>query len=273
MAMTMNITLYSQNVISQRSEVLNKAGSMQLRTLEVVLEDTLVSQVYSFEIDKNALTTHRLSLAIVDSSLQMTSELGKTNNAFAAINGGFFNTKEYYSVTYLENDGTVIARTRSTAERRKAADYFLNGVMIVDTLGKISFENVKEDVFYENSANETLVFVAGPLLLENHEKPELPEIPFVEKRHPRSCICESKKTIRFIVVDGRSKNSSGINLHELQNMLLGDSFNCVNALNLDGGGSSTLWLNRGGKSSVINHPSDASGERKVHNAIMLVPNN
>ena len=39
-----------------------------------------------------------------------------------------------------------------------------------------------------------------------------------------------------------------------------------NALNLDGGGSTTMWV--GGK--VLNSPSDAAGPRKVSDALVVV---
>ena len=38
------------------------------------------------------------------------------------------------------------------------------------------------------------------------------------------------------------------------------------AMNLDGGGSSTLWVN----GSVVNYPSDATGERAVGNAMFVL---
>ena len=45
------------------------------------------------------------------------------------------------------------------------------------------------------------------------------------------------------------------------------------ALNLDGGGSSTLWNN---KTGIVNHPYDNKkfdheGEREVSNAILVIP--
>ena len=44
-------------------------------------------------------------------------------------------------------------------------------------------------------------------------------------------------------------------------------FGAVNAVNLDGGSSTTMYLN--GK--VINKPSDALGERTVSSVFMVVP--
>jgi exopolysaccharide biosynthesis protein len=50
---------------------------------------------------------------------------------------------------------------------------------------------------------------------------------------------------------------------------------CVDALNLDGGGSTTLYLKNGKENEILNHPSDNKtfdhlGLRKIANAILLV---
>ena len=71
----------------------------------------------------------------------------------------------------------------------------------------------------------------------------------------------------LVVVDGRNEKSAGVTLHELA--LIMKSLGCHDALNLDGGGSSTMyWKNRG----VMNYPSDNkkfdhAGERQVHNIL------
>jgi hypothetical protein len=46
------------------------------------------------------------------------------------------------------------------------------------------------------------------------------------------------------------------------------SLRVVNAVNLDGGGSSTMWIKGMG---VVNHPSDSTGERAVIDALLLLP--
>jgi exopolysaccharide biosynthesis protein len=44
------------------------------------------------------------------------------------------------------------------------------------------------------------------------------------------------------------------------------SHNCITGINLDGGGSTTMWLKGMG---VVNHPSDKTGERTVANALVI----
>ena len=228
-------------------------------------------KVFVLEIARAALKKHTLTLAYTQDSLTTTSVLAKKSQAIMAINGGFFNVKEGYPVTYTELNGVPVGFTESTIQRQLEPDYFLNGSVITDTVGDLKIETVKTDKFYESSSEEKLVLVAGPLLIKDFVTTVLPDIPFVNKRHPRSCLCEKEEAFYFIVVDGRSEISVGMNLGELQRFL--EKLGCRNALNLDGGGSSTLWVYFPERKGVVNCPSDVSGERPVHNALILVPQN
>ena len=78
---------------------------------------------------------------------------------------------------------------------------------------------------------------------------------FPRLRHPRTMIGTSKDgAIWLIAVDGRQPQTSiGMTFAELQG--LARRLDLVNALNLDGGGSTTMWV----QGSVVNSPSDAAG--------------
>lgn len=92
---------------------------------------------------------------------------------------------------------------------------------------------------------------------------------FVTSRHPRTAIGYSKtsKRLYLVIVDGRQKNLSiGVSLKELSDYMM--KLGCDSALNLDGGGSSTLVL----KDKITNNPSDLGGARKVANCIIIVKN-
>jgi hypothetical protein len=88
---------------------------------------------------------------------------------------------------------------------------------------------------------------------------------FAEELHPRTAVgLRADDTWVFVVVDGRQPALSvGMNLKEMTELLL--SLDCVDALNLDGGGSSTLYL----QGKVVNSPSDAARERPVSDAIVI----
>jgi exopolysaccharide biosynthesis protein len=89
---------------------------------------------------------------------------------------------------------------------------------------------------------------------------------FVETRHPRTAVAKLKDgKFLMITVDGRSESSGGIGLYDLAAYLL--EIGATDAMNLDGGGSTTMFLN--GK--VVNQPSDKEGERKVSDALLVFP--
>ncbi len=89
---------------------------------------------------------------------------------------------------------------------------------------------------------------------------------FVETRHPRTAVAKLKDgKFLMVTVDGRSEESVGMNLQELAEFLL--ELGAVDAMNLDGGGSTTMFLD--GK--IANKPSDKEGERKVSDAILVFP--
>ena len=67
-----------------------------------------------------------------------------------------------------------------------------------------------------------------------------------------------------MVVDGRQPGlSMGMTYPELAELML--KFGCTEAVNIDGGGSSTFWL--GGK--TMNSPSDGR-ERSIANGLIVV---
>ena len=100
----------------------------------------------------------------------------------------------------------------------------------------------------------------GPALLSGGKvvslkKPEKPSgsLAYSERslfeRHPRSALGWNEKHFFFIEVDGRQKNlSMGMTLAELSDYMI--KLGCTEGMNLDGGGSATIWLN--GK--VMNSP-------------------
>lgn len=95
---------------------------------------------------------------------------------------------------------------------------------------------------------------------------------FYTKRHPRTAVgITSKGAWVLLVVDGRQSHSVGMTLLELATYM--KSLGCVNALNLDGGGSSTLVIHN----TVMNKPSGreysiVKGERPVSNCLLVLAN-
>ena len=111
--------------------------------------------------------------------------------------------------------------------------------------------------------------VGGAGLLVSRGKPvrdwavEKLRAGFATERHPRTMIgADADRRVWLITVDGRNPLLSlGMSFAELQGLARG--LRLREALNLDGGGSTTMVVN----GAVVNHPSDATGPRKVSDAI------
>lgn len=87
--------------------------------------------------------------------------------------------------------------------------------------------------------------------------------------HPRTAIGVDRDTkeLIFLVVDGRQSFSRGYTMVELGKMML--RLGAEAALNLDGGGSTTLAAVRKGKLTVLNSPSDGV-QRPVPNGVEVI---
>ena len=75
---------------------------------------------------------------------------------------------------------------------------------------------------------------------------------------PRTVIAldQAKQTMWWVIVDGRQwKYSEGIALDELSEILI--ALGADSALNLDGGGSTTLAIEENGRAKVLNAPFQA----------------
>ncbi|MGI9626559.1 MAG: phosphodiester glycosidase family protein [Longimicrobiales bacterium] len=89
---------------------------------------------------------------------------------------------------------------------------------------------------------------------------------FAAARHPRTGVGLDDDTGRLwlVVVDGRQPPySDGMTLPEFTQLF--HALGVEEALNLDGGGSTTMWV----RGQVVNRPSDPTGERPVANSLWV----
>jgi exopolysaccharide biosynthesis protein len=88
---------------------------------------------------------------------------------------------------------------------------------------------------------------------------------FTRAPHPRTAVGLSKsgRTAYFVVAEGRQEDVGGMTLPELAAFM--DDLGACTAMNLDGGGSSAMWI----EDRIVNRPSDGV-ERKVGNHLAIV---
>lgn len=212
---------------------------------------------------------NKIDLAYEEKALKHTSEFGKSANAIAAINGDFFDVKNGGSQDFIKSDGKVISQNTSPGGKRAIHQ---KAAIAIDK-GKLSILKWDGSADWENSLAAEDIMDAGALLLLDNRKEKLDTAAFVRLRHPRSAVAVMpNKRVLFIAVDGRDANAAGMNLIELQNLT--KWLGAKDAINLDGGGSTTLWVNGKPDNGVVNYPCDNKvwdhlGERKVANVLLV----
>jgi len=93
-------------------------------------------------------------------------------------------------------------------------------------------------------------------------------------RHPRTAIAVTKEGILLLVtVDGRNKEALGMSAKELT-AFLQRFFNPKSAMNIDGGGSTMMWIKGQPFNGIVNYPTDNKkfdhyGQRMVETVIFI----
>jgi exopolysaccharide biosynthesis protein len=187
-------------------------------------------------------------------------------NAVAGINGSYFNMQELTPVTFVKDDGFVTGATTQSETFRT------NGALVLNP-EEIRFEACDTTDVFEQDWE---VLASGPVLVDDGVAATYAEgiqgwKSFYNKRHPRSLMGkDADGGVWLVVVDGRFPGEAeGMTIAELT--ALAGRLGLTEALNLDGGGSSTLWTLAGG---VLNHPCDNArfdheGQRIVPNAVVV----
>jgi exopolysaccharide biosynthesis protein len=229
------------------------------------------NQNISYVEVKNKKKAAALAIGYELTVLKPTSAFGKDNNAVVAITGTFFDVKNGGSVDLIKTDGKIVTENRYDQSGNRSAHQ--QAALSIDD-GKLSIKKWDGSADWEHSMQDANIMVTGPLLqLEEMDSP-LDSGSFSITRHPRTAIgIKPGGRVILLTVDGRNENSAGMSLFELRKVM--KWLGCTSSINLDGGGSTTLWVAGEGKNGIINYPADNkqwdhNGERKVANTILLL---
>jgi exopolysaccharide biosynthesis protein len=223
------------------------------------------------DIDLND-TSIKPFIAWQDTVLLTTHEMAEREKAVAAVNGNFFHTKNGGSVCFLKINGKIIDTSRTDLSEHLFLDELDDAAIIIDREGKMGIISCPPAGWKSITQMPTIISAGPPLILEGKTVKFISNT-FNDKRFSRTGAGLTKNNhLLLITVDGNSEQSAGMTIAEFAQIF--KAFNCINALNLDGGGSTTMWIKGEPDSGIVNHPTDNKkfdhyGETKIANAIIL----
>ena len=203
------------------------------------------------------------SIVHLDRRAESTSDLGEAAGAEIAVNGSYFNVKTFEPVTFVLLDRKIVGRT---TPRRHSAPTASSPSGTARAAGWRSLP-CDTTQYADVARRYRSALAAGPVLIDGGKVVEYTSgSSFYTRRHPRTLIGKrADGTVVMAVIDGRFKGQ-GDGATIAETAYIARQLGLTEALNLDGGGSSTLWTAQEG---VLNHPftttaaSTTRGERGV----------
>jgi exopolysaccharide biosynthesis protein len=200
----------------------------------------------------------------------LTSGKASSAQALAAVNAGFFDIKNGGSVTYIKTDGMILDSDSAT---KWPDNVNMNGAVMIMNGREAHIDRAASNAWYDSHPEFEDILVTGPLLVKNRSFAELPGTSLVIGRHPRTALgIRTSKKVILLTLDGRTGESAGMTLKELAHLMI--LLHCRDAVNLDGGGSTTMWINGKPFNGVVNMPCDNKrfdheGERPVSDILLI----
>lgn len=249
------------------AEFVDLFGSPQYLNLIISHADTLAKRIVFAAADNVEQGERRMR----------PSEFARHYSAMAAVNAGFF-------TDHPDNLNTGVFKWEGSVypflKRESDEIYFVGeGAIGISLEGEWLFYS-REGKTWPNDWPDAHSAIAGghSLIEEGSIRDNILDEEFITdreiqhagQRHPRTAVCLAENNhILILVADGRHNEAVGFSLYELAQLL--QEFGCINAINLDGGGSSTMFIRGEG---VVNHPSDngkfdRQGERAVRTVIVI----
>lgn len=219
------------------------------KTISIDIYEKYDSTIYVAEIQLSSPLFFRTALAkdtYGRNVREYTSTIAKNKKAILAINGDFYG---YRDVGIVIRNGVLYRDVPRSAPDNVALLMDKNGDLKLHTEGSVDGETlIEQGVLHAWSF--------GPVLVNNGVAVSTANQDWVSTGdNPRTAIGQiGPLHYLFVVVDGRSTLSRGVNLTELTQIFLDHGAQI--AYNLDGGGTATMWFN----GSVTNRPTyDGTG--------------
>ena len=258
-------------------------------TSGIVEEEQSIAESLAYErilyttADKQPVRAHVLSVDDLNSDwkLDVMGSFGilipprvfaEKSKATAVVNGGFFSFQNHEGIGLIAYNNRVLYSPAGKERYRGTLGITPNGVLI-GQLNPVDIDRYQIQTEKSNWNSAYSALAAGPILVRDATNYLQVENQGFNRTQlaPRTAIGRiTQNKVLLIVVDGRQPGwSRGVTLNELAELFL--SFGAEQALNLDGGGSSTMVID----DEIVNRPSDHAEpgkpgrERPVANAIGL----
>ena len=221
------------------------------------------------------------TMIVQPEKLTRLSATAKSVDGDFGVNAGYWDVRINKPSTFLKLNGEHIAVTADYEKERVDGLVCVGKKKIVLDHCKAG-EEAKYDKKYKN------ILASGPVLIDegvcvDHDaytngmvdnaggKPVGAFYTYTQ-RHPRTAIgTDERGNVYLVVVDGRSKgNAEGVTISELTKLCAW--LGMRDAINLDGGGSSSMWTAEEGTVSYPcrNKKFDHAGERRVSSCVVVM---
>ena len=256
-------------------------GAMQtVNVLRVDLDNENYKVVFSYGSDSTS------SAALKHNALAAINATYEQDASYIRVNGHNYTEVSIPSdhLRFWKHDGAIVL------------DGDRNVSMVYGAAGRpASSEGGEAAIALYKSLDAPNVFSGSPMLINDYELvgttfvPDPLDKPIKEYeyedyrrhqgvRHPRVAVAlTGDNDLLLVVVDGRWPTASGMTAKELT-LFLAKHFNPRWALNMDGGGSSTMYLKGYGApgTDVLNYPTDNKrydhyGQRRICTQILICP--
>ena len=223
---------------------------------------------------------HFKTTIVQPEKLTRLSATAKSINGDFGVNAGYWDVRIDQPSTFLKLDGKLMALTANFEKER------VDGLVCIGKK-KVVLDHCKAGEEAKYAKKYKNILAAGPVLIDDgkpmdHDaytkgmvdnaggKPVGAFYTYTQ-RHPRTAIGTDKKgNVYLVVVDGRSKgNAEGVTISELTKVC--EWLGMRDAINLDGGGSSSMWTAAEGTVSYPcrNKKFDHEGERRVSSCVVV----
>jgi hypothetical protein len=224
----------------------------------VTLETRTTPTPWVLHVLRVDLTVPGVHLGATPSELRRrtTPSYAQVVGAAAAVNGCFFSYLSYATTGLAAGNGVP---WKDTSDDRDLAVFAFDGATRVELRPQRELTVFDPGWMKGVVSGRPMLVSAGATLATN------PTYHGCDSRNPRTGVglSRDRKTVILAVVDGRSKASVGMTCTEFASLMR--ALGVWDAVNLDGGGSSELYVRGPG---VVNVPSDGA-ERVVGNHLAI----